>query len=365
MTKFTLLTGAALALALNLCATSATAHENDPKASHSTDHAPIGVMADHRHKKGEVMLSYRYMHMNMDGSRDGTTSLSPETIATTVANPFAGQAGQPQTLRVVPTSMTMDMYMAGAMYGVTDRLTVMAMGSYISKSMDHTTFQGGMGTDVLGEFTTESEGFGDTTVGVIYGLDDGTNPRHQLNLNLAISLPTGSNTQTDDVLAPNSTTPNLRLPYPMQIGTGTYDIKPGMTYRDTNGKVGWGGQAMFVIPLAKNKEGYRRGARTELTGWLSYEPHNWVSLSSRVKHSSQGQIVGQDAAIVAPVQTADPANQGGNVTEVLFGVNLLAQSGALKGHRIALEYGLPLHRNLNGPQLETDSMVTLGWQKSF
>ena len=365
MTKLTLLSGAALALGLSLCATSAAAHENDPQAAHAADHAPIGVMADHRHKKGEVMLSYRYMNMDMDGSRDGTTSLSPETIATTVANPFAGQTGQPPTLRVVPTSMTMEMHMAGAMYGVTDRLTVLAMGSYVSKSMDHTTFQGGMGTDVLGEFTTESEGFGDTTLGAIYGLDDGTNPRHQLNLNLAISLPTGSITETDEVLAPNGATPTLRLPYPMQIGTGTYDLKPGMTYRDSNGKVGWGGQAMFVIPLGKNSEGYRRSARTELTAWVSYEPENWVSLSSRVKHSNQGEIVGQDAEIVAPVQTADPANQGGNVTELLFGVNLLGQTGALKGHRLALEYGIPLHRDLNGPQLETDSMVTVGWQKAF
>lgn len=365
MTKFTYLPAAVLALTFSMAPSITLAHENDPKASHAADHAPIGVMADHRHKKGEVMLSYRYMNMVMDGSRDGTISQSPEIIATTVANPFAGLAGQPPTLRVVPTSMTMEMHMAGAMYGVTDNITVLAMGSYVFKSMDHTTFQGGMGTTRLGDFETQSEGFGDTTIGAIYGLDDGTNPRHQFNLNLALSLPTGSIKQTDDVLAPTGATPTLRLPYPMQNGTGTYDIKPGMTYFDSNGKIGWGGQALFIIPLAKNKEGYRRSTRTELTGWVSYEPQNWVSLSSRLKHSSQGKVVGQDATIIAPVQTADPNNHGGKVTELLFGLNLLSQRGAFKGHRIALEYGIPLRRELNGPQLETDSKVKIGWQKAF
>ncbi len=35
-------------------------------------HAPIGVMGDHMHHKGEWMLSYRYMHMDMEGNRIGT-----------------------------------------------------------------------------------------------------------------------------------------------------------------------------------------------------------------------------------------------------------------------------------------------------
>ena len=38
-------------------------------------HAPIGVMGEHRHKTGEVMLSYRFMHMDMEGYRSGTNRL--------------------------------------------------------------------------------------------------------------------------------------------------------------------------------------------------------------------------------------------------------------------------------------------------
>lgn len=35
-------------------------------------HAPIGVMGDHQHGKGELMFSYRYMTMSMHGNRKGT-----------------------------------------------------------------------------------------------------------------------------------------------------------------------------------------------------------------------------------------------------------------------------------------------------
>jgi len=37
----------------------------------------------------------------------------------------------------------------------------------------------------------------------------------------------------------------------------------------------------------------------------------------------------------------------------------------LRGARFAVEVGVPLYRNLNGPQLETDMTFTFGVQKAF
>ena len=362
--KIKLLIGSALlAATLNV---SATAHEGDGgNVTYATDHAPIGVMMDHRHKKGEVMLSYRYMNMEMDGSRIGTNSITPEETVTTVANPFFGTPGQPPTLRVVPTNMTMEMHMAGIMYGLTDRVTLLAMGTYNEREMDHTTFQGGMGTTVLGNFTTRSSGFGDTTVGALIGLDNGKTAHHQINLGLALSLPTGSITEEDQILTPMGGTPSPRLPYPMQLGSGTFDFKPSLTAFNRFGKWNVGGQAMANIRLERNSEDYKLGNIVELTSWAAYEPKPWISFSGRLKARSQGDITGQDALIVAPVQTADPDNQGGDTIEILGGINLAGQSGWMKGHRLAAEFGVPLYRDLNGPQLETDYMFTIGWQKAF
>jgi hypothetical protein len=72
---------------------------------------------------------------------------------------------QPPTLRVVPTQMTMHMHMFGAMYAPTDWLTLMLVGSYLKKDMEHLAFMGPAGTAVRGGFTTRASGFGDTKIG--------------------------------------------------------------------------------------------------------------------------------------------------------------------------------------------------------
>ena len=130
--------------------------------SRADAHAPIGVMGDHMHHKGKWVLSYRYMHMFMEGSRDGNSDISRNEIVTTVPNPFSGQPMQPPTLRVVPTKMAMNMHMLGLMHAPTNWLTLMLMTSYTKKEMDHVTFMGTTGTTILGRFTTHSGGIGDT-----------------------------------------------------------------------------------------------------------------------------------------------------------------------------------------------------------
>jgi len=236
---------------------------------------------------------------------------------------------------------------------------------YVDLEMDHITFQGMAGTTRLGEFTTETAGIGDTTIGAIIGLDDGSYEHRQINLGLAVSLPTGSLEETDQILTPMGTTPSPRLPYPMQLGSGTFDLKPSLTARSRRGKWSYGAQASAIIRLDENDEGYTLGDAAEATGWLAYETEPWVSFSGRLKGRSVGQIEGQDALVRAPVQTADPDNHGGETLEVLAGINLAGQTGWQKGHRLAAEIGLPLYRDLNGPQLETDLTFTIGWQKAF
>ena len=101
-------------------------------------HAPIGVMAEHMHKKGEWMLSFRYMYMDMQDNRINKDDVSPDFIVTNVPNVFA----PPPTLRIVPLDMSMDMAMLGVMYAPSDWITLMLMGNYVNKEMNHVTYQG-------------------------------------------------------------------------------------------------------------------------------------------------------------------------------------------------------------------------------
>ena len=325
----------------------------------ASSHAPIGVMGEHMHKKGEYMLSYRFSHMQMKGNRIGNNRVGTDFIG-------AGMFGVPSVLggqsRVVPTKMSMQMHMFGAMYAPTDWLTLMAMGTYVEKSMDHTTFNMmGGGTS---RFNTKSEGIGDTKVGAMFKLFETNvyNTNHHAHLNFNVNIPTGTLSERSVVNAPNGMQPNLRLPYAMQIGSGTFDALPGITYTGNYRKLAWGGQYMAEIRMERNQAGYSHGNKHMLTAWSSYEWARYFSTSARVIYKTQERIKGQDPAISAPVQTANPLNYGGQQLGVAFGFNLAGQHGVLKGHRLAAEVIIPLYRNLHGPQLETDWRVVAGWQ---
>lgn len=332
------------------------------KGMRADGHAPFGVMADHMHKRGEWMLSYRYMHMDMEGNRIGDDEVSPAFIATSVANPFFGTPGQPPTLRVVPTKMTMDMHMFGGMYAPTDWLTLMLMSGYVEKEMDHLTFAGGAGTTVRGAFTTKSDGLGDTRLTGMFNLYH--DAVHRAHLNVGVSMPTGSTDEQARVLTPMGATPELRMPYAMQLGSGTWDLLPGVSYAGRMHAFGWGAQYGATLRTGRDN-GYQWGDRHQLTGWLSWQPVMAVSFSARVLYETMGTIDGRDARIMAPVQTADPDNYGGDTVSMLFGVNLVGQRGFWLGKRIAVEAGFPVMQDLNGPQMETDFTVTTGVQIPF
>lgn len=347
------------ALAAICCAFAAQPALADEGHINALDHAPIGVMGDHRHAKGEWMVSYRLMHMDMGGVQIGTESVSPDTVATTVPNRFFGNPGQPPTLRIVPTSMRMDMHMAGIMYGLTDGITLMAMANYVTKEMDHITYQGGMGTTRLGTFRTAPAGFGDTKLAALIGLTD------TVHINAGISIPTGSNEETGQILTPMGGNPTVRLPYPMQLGSGTFDLEPGLTYRDQSQSLGWGAQVRGTVRLGTNDEGYSYGNRAMATAWLAASLSEEVALSARVQAETIGRIDGMDPLIMGPVQTANPDFQGGESVTALVGANFAVNDGALKGWRLGMEAGIPMVQDLNGPQMPTDFTFTVGIQKSF
>jgi len=331
-------------------------------------HGPIGVMGDHRHHEGELMLSYRFMQMQMEGNLIGDDEVTPDEIVTTVPNRFFGLPMQPPTLRVVPTEMTMDMHVFGAMYGLTDRITLMGMLPLIEKRMTHITFAGPVGTTQLGRFTTESYGVGDFQFGGIVGLYDSKSAEGEqhLNLLLGLSAPSGSIKQDGQILTPMGGTPIVRLPYAMQLGSGTWDFLPGVTYTARRRNLSFGAQYRGNFRLEdENSEGYALGDLHQVTGWAAFEWAPWISNSVRLAYQTQDDISGIDPNIVGPVQTANPDFYGGDRLDLLFGVNLIGQSGAICGQRLAAEFGFPIHQDLNGPQMKTDYTFTVGWQKAL
>jgi hypothetical protein len=305
-------------------------------------HAPIGVMGDHLHEAGELMLSYRFAHMQMGGNRDGRDRLSTSEVL--------GQG-----YAATPTDMEMQMHMLGVMFAPTDWLTLMTMVPFVELSMDHVT---GMGA-----FETKASNIGDIKLSGLLKLWSDAN--HSFHFNAGVSLPSGSIHERDTALTPMGAR-RLRLPYPMQTGSGSVDVMPGVTYVGHSERLSWGAQALGTIRTHDNDNDYRLGNRTDLTAWVASRWSDSLSTSLRVAWADWGNYSGSDDRLnPALIPTADPDRRAGERLEVLPGVNLNLPLGPLGTHRLALEFAIPVFQRLDGPQLETDWRVIVGWQKAF
>jgi len=338
LSRESLRTAIQVATALTLCALM-------PSASQATDlgrpdaHAPIGVMGDHVHHAGEWMASYRYMRMRMDGNRNGTNSLSPSQV---LASGFA----------VTPTDMDMQMHMFGLMAAPMDRLTLTAMIPYIELDMDHLT---GAGT----RFSTHAQGVGDLRLAGLVRLYD--SDALGAHVGIGLSAPTGSIRHRDDTPAGN-----VRLPYPMQTGSGSWEFLPSLTVNAQLGDLSWGAQASGSVRLNENDLDYTLGDRADITSWLQLLWCPWLSTGLRVAWAKWGDIDGADASQnPAMVPTADPDLRAGERLDLGVSANLFVPRGALRGLRFGIEFQVPMMQSLDGPQLESDWNATVGTQYTF
>jgi len=242
------------------------------------------------------------------------------------------------------------------MFGLTNKLTLMGSIPYVKKSMDIKNRAGN-------QFKTNSEGIGDIKFEGLYKIVNQGKKRNVI-LNLGMSFPTGSIDKKDTIPTPAGPS-RVQLPYPMQLGSGTWDITPGVTYNQRWKDLNLGGQAKTTIRLNENDRNYKLGNKLNLTMWSAYNLNYWMSGSFRLNWKFWQEINGTDEALnqmLAP--TARPDLQGGNRLDGLIGINLINRSETkfLKEQRIALELGFPFYQDLNGPQLETDWILLIGWQ---
>ncbi len=301
---------------------------------HAGPAAPIGIMGYHLHPEGDWMMSYSYMQMDMAGNRDGTDAVS---------TPLPGYM-------ISPLSMDMDMHMLGVMTGYSDSLTLMAMLPVMQNKM---TLLNNMNSS---EFSTESSGIGDVKLSAIMPLNK------DWLASLGFNLPTGS-ISTKDV-TPMSSGASVQLPYPMQLGSGSVELSAGLIYVDGTMEAQWGNKLDGVIRLNDNNHGYRLGNYIQFTSWYSRRLNHQSSVSLRFKLQSKGNISGAEtAASVNPamVPTADPDLRGGTRADILLGFNYQLNQHYLLG----VEMGVPVYQNLDGPQLEVDSILQLGLQYDF
>nr|WP_299384007.1 nitrous oxide reductase accessory protein NosL [Allomuricauda sp.] len=304
-----------------------------------SSYAPSGIMGDHLHPKGGVMISLRSMYMSMDGNRMGSTKIQDQDIF--------------QNFMVAPQQMDMEMFMLGMMYAPSNKVTLMLMQNLVRKDMDLTArMMMDNGMTMMNDFSTASSGLGDLKLGVLYGVvSDGKNSLH---LNSKVSIPLGKIDRRD-------ATPMMadaKLPYAMQLGTGTLDLTFGTTYKYNFSNFTLGVQQLNTFGTGRNSEGYRFGNIHELHSWLGYNISNKVGVNLRLSGSTQGEISGMDAELnPMMVPTAVTGNYGGELVSGGVGSNILLAKGKLI---LGIEFNAPLYQNYNGIFMNSDYSLNAG-----
>ena len=298
-------------------------------------HAPISVMGEHTHSAGEWMASYRYMNMQMNGLYMGDSKISSSNTDYNMA----------------PEDMEMQMHMIGMMYAPNNELTLMAMTNYVSNSMTMMNKMSGQ------QSSMKSSGWGDTTIGGLYKFHDDN--RARAHFGLGLSLPTGSTTET----LTTGMGQVRHQPFGMQLGTGTFDLLPSLTYlHQPSDNWSWGAQANGRLHLGSNNQGYSLGDSIGAQSWIARNLTEWASVSLRLGAKSWSRIDGDTDNSVNQGMTssaADPNNYGGTRIDIGAGLNLWHPGN---GFRVATELTTPLYQQLDGPQLGNDWTLTLGTQ---
>ena len=304
------------------------------------------VLGGHTHVAKEIMFGYRYMHMNMSGLYQGTREISP-------AEAFA------EGFPTVHTEMEMDMHMFELMYAPTEQLTLMAMLPYKSESMEHLRADGS-------RFTQSADGIGDLEVMALYTiLGDIRKGGHRLIFNAGLSFPTGSINVTDHE-GGDPTRPEALVEYPMQFGSGTYDLMPGLTYLGDVAHWSWGAQTVETIRPGRNYHGYRFGNQYRVSAWGAYGITDWFAPSLHVDGYWWEDVQGSDPGLATnTTPEGRPDLRGGRRVDLLFGLNFYVPKGPLKGGRFMVEGGIPVYQDLDGPQLGTAWVLSVGCSYAF
>lgn len=299
---------------------------------------------EHPHSAGTFMVQFDYMRMQMDGLREGKDSVS--------------NLVEKGTYLSEPTTMSMDMFMLMPMYNFSKDLSVMAMFNYVVNTMD-------METNSVSHpmQTMQTQGVGDTEIDLSYKFFDDS-----FAASFALSVPTGSITEDMSMymvmyMPEHGMTHDMRMDgratYMMQLGSGTYDVTPSLTYLGAFYSWRYGAQVSYTYRIGENSEGYSLGDKAKALAWIR-KPIPYAVLDAQVSFLRWGDIEGEDNAI----ETEMALNSASNLvptspdafTTNYGGSSLDATVGAtfpIGPVSIGVKAGMPLYQNLNGVQMKT------------
>jgi hypothetical protein len=338
---------------------SSTAHTHSSLHHHKIPPATVmfGHMLD---KPGDFMAGYRFMYQWTGGNMmHGAHKVSDQTIV--------DQACGNKDCQFTPQFMDMRMHMVDLMYAPTKWLNVMLMPTFMDMDMNLRQLAGAR-VDASGAHSHhgaaghESGAVGDTYFSSLVKLLD--IPGHRVHVNLGFSAPTG---KTDIKIRRSFNADGGLIHFGMQLGSGTWDFTPSLTYLGEYNRWSWGTQISGIKRMEdRNQSGYRLGDMFQATGWGGLDLARWLTASVRGVYTWQDAIhrdFNQYNARIGPMDF--PRNYGGQFWDMGFGVNAQIPGGRFAGNRLGIEWVEPIRSDFNGYQLNRQGMLSATWSYQF
>ena len=360
------LVNASLKFDLDAAAASIAASGHAGHHHAGSDLVPAGVMFGHvLPAAGDFMAALRLIGTRQAGGfRQGTRPVDDAIVK-------ADACGARGCL-VAPSWMNMSMYMLEIMYAPLDWLTLMVMPTYMNMSMQSQGLltaqeEAALPSDVQALYihhTTHehsSGGIGDTGLYALFRVFDGGSNR--VHAALGVTAPTG------DVSVKLRDTHQIDAGfdhYGMQLGSGTWDFNPSITYLGSATPWFFGAQASATVRMQnRNASGYALGNVVQATVWGGCASDNGFSATLRGVYTQQGAIRGEYNGTYYKLSPLDyPANYGGRSWDIGVGASFTFK-GALAGNRLAGEWLRPVADDFNGYQLERRGALYATWQYDF
>ncbi len=112
-------------------------------------------------------------------------------------------------------------------------------------------------------------------------------PDHHIHASLGFTAPTGDVQIRETPIS--NVKPGFFVHYGMQLGSGTWDFKPSLTYTGKVDAWSWGAQVGGIKRLENKKYAdYVLGDMFESSVWGGYDITNWLAGTFRVNYVWQG-----------------------------------------------------------------------------
>jgi len=296
----------------------------------------------HQKHGGMWMTDYKSTQMYMGGLLDTTDKISGEDVVA-VGSIYADNRGY----SMAPKDMSMDMHMFMFMYHDA-RFMAMLMLHYMKNEMTMITSTGEQGN-------MSTSGLGDTVATIEFPFK----PLHA-KYSVGISVPTGSITESGPMVGMVG---DIRYPYAMQLGSGTYDVLLGAGIEQRKSKITYAANYQYVLRTGENSEGYTLGNKYTLDGLIRFHFSSAINGDLSLSFLEFDSISGRDKELARSLcndsgcmsPTADYLNSGGRRADFKLGVKY--ESSQMSS--VAFDFSRPIYQNLTGPQMRTD------WIASF